>query len=357
MKKYAFIALLLIAALTLAGCGGTTFADLNPEDYVTLGNYEGIKFQDRPTEATDFAVEAKINAALKELGYSTQTYNNTKEGGTVKLNDIININYKGMKDGVAFEGGTAENSELGIGTSAFIPGFEEQLVGVNVGETVKIPLTFPVQYQSAELAGQDVVFHVTVNSIVGVTNYPELTDKIAKEIDEDVKTVDELRKKMKEAVAEENKAELQALKENRIWGEVLEGAKFKKDLPKDLVESFVTALTKSYEAMAKQYGYDDLNAMLKESSISEADFKASLEAESTARAKNVMVAYAIAKAEGYTLSEEDFDARAKENAKQYGYSDPTTYINANGREQLENQFILDYAVELVIEKADIAAAK
>ena len=358
MKKIALIALALIAALTLSACGSTaTFAEIDPDTYVTLGNYKNLKFQDRKTEATDFAVETELNAAMSELGYSTQHYDNTQEGGTVKINDILNIDYKGMKDGVAFEGGTAEGAELTIGSGAFIPGFEEQLVGVNVGETVNINLTFPAQYQSAELAGQDVVFQVTVNAITGKAEYPELTDKIAQEIDKEVKTADELRKKTKESVEASNKSEVEMLKKSTLWNQVFENCTFEKDLPASLLKPYIASCRATYETMAKQYNYDSLDKMLEASSVSKEDFEASLKIEGEMQAKNVLIGYAIAKAEGYTLSEEDFNESAKKYATAYGYSDPSTYINAKGRPMLEDQFVLDYAVALIIEKADITPAK
>ncbi len=357
MKKIAIVALVLIAALTLSACSSITkFSQINPDDYIELGNYEGLKFQDRSTEATDFAVQTELNAAMSELGYSTMTYNNTQEGGTVKINDILDIDYKGMKDGVAFEGGTAEGAELTIGSGTFIPGFEEQLVGVNVGETVKINLTFPAQYQSAELAGQDVVFQVTVNAINGKVEYPELTDKIAKEIDKDVSSAEELLQKTKESLEESNKDEVDKLKKSRLWNQVYEGCTFKKDLPDSLLKPYIDSVRATYETQAKQYNYASLDAMLEASKVSKKDFEESMKIQGEAQAINVLIGYAIAKAEGYTLSEEDFNESAKKYATAYGYSDPSTYINAKGRSLLEEQFVLDYAVAKIIEKADITPA-
>ncbi len=357
MKKIAIVALVLIAALTLSACNSVTaFSQIDPETYVTIGNYKGLKFQDRSTEATDFAVQMELNAAMNELGYSTMMYNNTQEGGTVQINDIVDIDYMGMKDGVAFDGGTAEGYELTIGSGTFINGFEEQLVGVNVGETVKINLTFPAQYQSAELAGQDVVFQVTINAINGKVEYPELTDKIAKEIDKDVSSAEELLQKTKESVEQSNKDEVEKLKKSRLWNKVYEGCTFKKDLPDSLLKPYIEACRTAYEARAKQYGYNTLDELLEASKVSKKDFEASLKIEGETQAINVLIGYAIAKAEGYTLSEEDFNESAKKYATAYGYSDPSTYINAKGRSLLEEQFVLDYAVAKIIEEADITPA-
>ena len=357
MKKIAILALALIAALTLSSCSSAaTFAEIDPAAYVTIGDYTGLKFQDRKTDVTDFAVQTELNAAMSKLGYATNHYDGNIETSVVKINDILNIDYKGLKGGVAFEGGTAKGAELAIGSGTFIPGFEEQLVGVDVGESVSINLTFPAQYQSAELAAQDVIFQVTINSIVGYVEYPELTDKIAREIDEKVTSVDELLEKTKKSVEESNKTEVEMLKKNRLWNQVYDECTFNKDLPSSILKPYIEACRANYETMAKQYNYDDLDALLEASNVSREDFEASLKIEGEAQAKNVLIGYAIAKAEGYTLSEEDFNKNAKKYATAYGYSDPSTYINAKGRSLLEEQFVLDYAVAKIIEKADITPA-
>ncbi|MBR2013022.1 MAG: trigger factor [Clostridia bacterium] len=358
MKKIALIALALIAALTLSACGPATFEEINLTDYVELSNYNGLKFQDREINVSEFAIQSEINAAMNSRGYTTQNYDNTQEGGTVAINDITNIDFKGMIDGVAFEGGSGENYELSIGSNSFIRGFEEQLVGVNVGETVNINVTFPVPYDNnPSLAGVDAVFQVTVNGIIGKTNYPELTDKIAREINENVKTAKELQETIKKELEEYNKQQLEAIKKTQLWNEVCESSTFKKDLPSSLLKRYVDNYRSLYETAAKQNNYASLDAMLEASKFSKKDFEAMIKEDAKITMQERLVAYAIAEAEGYTLSEEDFNESAKKYATAYGYSDPSIYINARGRDMLEDDFVLDYAKALIIEKADITPAK
>ena len=147
------------------------------------------------------------------------------------------------------------------------------------------------------------------------------------------------------------------LKKSTLWNQVFEKCTFEKDLPASLLNPYIDSCRANYETTAKQYGYDSLDKMLEASSVSKKDFETNLKIQGEMQAKNVLVGYAIAKAEGYTLSDEDFNKKAKEYATAYGYSDPSTYINAKGRHMLEEQFVLDYAVAKIIEEANIIPAQ
>ncbi len=352
MKRSAFIALILAGLLLFTACAPSAFQDVKTSKYITLGEYKGMTDRERSAEVTEFDINAEINMALKELGYGEEQYN-TQEGGVVAINDILNIDYKGMKDGVAFDGGTAEGASLTIGSNTFIPGFEKQLVGVKVGDTVNIDLTFPSNYGSAELAGQDVVFIVVVNAISGKVVYPELTDKLAKEIDKEVQTVTELREKIQKTLQEEATAEVESLRKNILWDQVIEGSNYKKDLPSSLTKTLKAEYDSYYLAVAKQYGYDTIDELLSASGIKYDDYAEGRDLYCADQGKSLLTAYAIAEAEGYTVSEEDFQKKAKDLASAAGYSDVTTYINAIGRDRLNDQFIQEFAVDLVEKNAVI----
>jgi trigger factor len=352
MKRIALIAAILVCTLLLAACAPTAFQKVNPNQFLTLGEYKGMTDKERPAEVTEFDINAQINMAMKKAGYAEEVYN-TQESGVVAFNNMVNIDYKGTKDGVAFNSGTAEGASLTIGSNTFIRGFESQLIGVKVGDTVNIPLTFPSDYSNAELAGQDVIFTVVVNSITGKINYPALTDKIAQELDKDVQTVDELRQKIRTSLEEEYKAEAETLQKNHLWIQVLEGVSLKKKIPSSLLKPLAKEYDAYYLSLAKQYGYDSLDELLKASQVSEKDFGERRNNYCENQAKTILVAYAIAEAEGYSVSEEALNAKAKEMAKAAGYSDPTTYLNAIGRDRLNDQLILDYAVETVLKNAKI----
>ena len=352
MKRISVVAMLLVGLLLLTACAPTAFSRVKTDKYLTLGEYKGMTDKERSAEVTEFDVNAEINVAMKELGYGEEQYN-TQEGGTVAINDILNIDYKGMKDGVAFEGGTAEGASLTIGSNTFIPGFESQLVGVEVGQTVNIELTFPAEYGSAELAGQDVVFIVTVNSITGKVVYPALTDAIAKEIDEEVSTVEELRTKLRTTLEEERASEVESLRKNNLWDQVIAGSTFKKEVPSSLAKMLKGEYDSYYLAVAKQYGYDSIDELLSASGIEYADYSEGRDLYCTEQGQSMLIAYAIAEAEGYSVSDDVFNEKAEKMASAAGYSNVTTYINAIGRDRLYDQFIQEFAVQTVVDNAII----
>ena len=178
------IAAIAVCALSVSaiGCGSGTGTAKNSkirsydvEKYVTLGDYDGMEVEVAGDfDVSDDEVVDYINGMLTYYPSYEDTDKQTVEEG-----DCVNIDYEGKKDGVAFDGGTAQGYVLEIGSGTFIEGFEEGLIGVNVGDTVDLNLTFPENYQSADLAGADVVFTVTVNKIVKKVeaSYDQLTDE------------------------------------------------------------------------------------------------------------------------------------------------------------------------------------
>lgn len=219
MKKLSVIlAAASLSALLLAGCGkeaapqestaasqesaaeGETdiakkeypddsYADnLKPEDYVTLGDYLGVEVAMAKPVITDTDVDSYI-----EYARANNKVKKEVTGRAVQSGDVANIDYEGKKDGVAFEGGTAEKQDLEIGSHSFIEGFEDGIIGMKAGETKELNLTFPEAYQNADLAGQDVVFTVKLNNIY-VNELPELNDEFVTGLGiENVSTMDDYR--------------------------------------------------------------------------------------------------------------------------------------------------------------------
>ena len=170
------------------------FNEINADEYVTLGDYKGLEVVSNVVTITDADVDAYIEYMLSMSGGALEE---VTDRDVVENGDVANIDYIGKKDGVAFDGGTAEGYDLGIGTGTFIPGFEEGLVGVKKGETVDLNLTFPENYSAADLAGAEVVFTVTVNGIYKEVT-PEFTDEYVAELGiENISTVEEYRAYMK----------------------------------------------------------------------------------------------------------------------------------------------------------------
>ena len=173
---------------------------INVADYVTLGEYKGIEVSVDAPVVTDEYLDSYIDYVLQSNMVTTEITDRPVEEG-----DIVNIDYEGKIDGVAFDGGTAQGYDLTIGSGTFIDGFEDGLIGAETGETVDVNVTFPENYQGEEVAGKDAVFTVTVNSI-SVETLPELTDEFVQGLDVGVNTVEEYRQYAYDLLMEEEQA-------------------------------------------------------------------------------------------------------------------------------------------------------
>lgn len=183
-----------------------------------LGNYKGIEVKISSRQVSDQDVEQEIQRLLSQKSQLVE-----KEG-PVANGDVTTIDFKGLKDGVAFEGGTAEGYQLEIGSGAFIPGFEEQMIGMEKGETRDLNLTFPENYGAADLAGADVVFQVTVHHIASKVE-SQLDEEFVKSFQiPDVETIEDFKNKVKESLENQNVQALNAEKENKVLGVLIENS-------------------------------------------------------------------------------------------------------------------------------------
>lgn len=351
MKKTAWIALLLIVALAVTGCGTSkTYAGLKIEKYVTLGEYKGLKYTPADTSVSDYALEVAVQNDLADNGYEVINTVELTEG-TVQVGDVCNIDFKGLKDGVAFEGGTAQGYSLEIGSSSFIEGFEEGLVGVAIGSTVNLDLTFPENYDSEELAGQDVVFEVKVNSVTKRKSYPEMTAEIASKLDKTAATAEEYYSNKKVSLETENIAAAEESLKDTLWNVAISNMTIAEELPKNLVKDAVEEFTAYYEMYATQSAYDSLEEWLTANNMTMTYFDQLAESYAASVVTSQLAAYAIANAEGYTITDELYQQKAKEYATASGYTDVNQYIAAVGEDPIKDQAIMDYAVDLVVSNA------
>lgn len=351
MKKTAWIALLLIVAMAITGCGTSkTYAGLKIEKYVTLGEYKGLKYTPADTSVSDYALEVAVQQDMADNGYEVINTVELTEG-TVQVGDVCNIDFKGLKDGVAFEGGTSQGYSLEIGSGSFIEGFEEGLVGVAIGSTVNLDLTFPENYSSEDLAGQDVVFEVKVNSVTKRKSYPEMTAEIANKLDENAMTADEYYSNKKSTLEAENIAAAEESLKDTLWNVAISNMTIAEELPKSLVEDAVEEFTAYYEMYATQSAYDSLEEWLTANNMTMTYFDQLAENYATSVVTSQLAAYAIANAEGYTLTDELYQQKAKEYATASGYTDVSQYIAAVGEDPIKDQAIMDYAVDLVVSNA------
>lgn len=317
MKKLSVVlAVTAMAAAVLSGCGKKEadmryLKDFDASKYVELGQYKGLEVSVEKNEVTDEEVNQYIDYILM---YYTEPKEIT-DRTDVRTGDIANIDYVGTLDGVAFEGGTAEGYDLTIGSGSFIDGFEDGLIGVNVGETVDLNLTFPEQYQSAELAGKDVVFKVTVNKIQEEVE-PTLNDETVKTIDPSLNSVDEFKAQVKDTLiqqAEETRADDIFM---QIQEQLFTDSTFK-DAPSGFSDRIFDTLMESIRESAEQYQTDESQIASYFYGVSAENYEAELKDYcNNELVPQYLLMGAIAKAEGIEISDADMDESMKKELEE-----------------------------------------
>lgn len=310
---------------------------INVADYVTLGEYKGIEVSVDAPVVTDEYLDSYIDYVLQSNMVTTEITDRPVEEG-----DIVNIDYEGKIDGVAFDGGTAQGYDLTIGSGTFIDGFEDGLIGAETGETVDVNVTFPENYQGEEVAGKDAVFTVTVNSI-SVETLPELTDEFVQGLDVGVNTVEEYRQYAYDLLMEEEQATHDSNAEIAVLEAVMAGSQIQ-DPPEDMTNRYYNRIIDNMTYYASLYGYD-LETFLSMQGTSEDAIR-----ESAAQAgQEIIVMQAIADAEGLSVTNEELDAEIETNAGSLGYDDVEEYrasLDVEGyREYMMSEKVLNFLLE------------
>lgn len=307
---------------------------------ITLGEYKGIEVTKAPVEVTDEEVDSAILAERE----SKATY--TDVDRAVKETDKVNIDYVGTKDGVAFDGGTAEGQDLVIGSNQFIPGFETGLIGAKKGDQVSLDLTFPETYGNADLAGQPVVFTVTVNN-VQEKNMPELDEAFVQEVS-DFKTVDEYKENKRQAILDQKEAQAQAQLEYDLLKAVIENCQIEASQ-----EAIDANINNSLVAMANEvamYGVD-LNTYISAFyGMDQETFKENYVRSSAEWAvQRSLVSRAIADQEEITVSDEDRDNLAIE----LGYENKEQMVESAGEYEVDDYLIYTKTMKFLVDNAVI----
>ena len=283
---------------------------IKPENYGTvkkLGQYKGLEVTLGSAEVTDEEVENEINAALEDSAYTEPVDRAARSG------DVVNIDYVGKKDGVAFDGGTAEVYDLELGSHTFIDGFEEGLIGAKKGDVKDLNLKFPDEYHAEELAGKDVVFTVTVNEVKEKT-VPELTDDWVKEYTGgELKTADEFRKDVRQKLEDYRRQDVEAKAQNELVSQIIASSE---------LEPSVEAIEYEYQTMIGMY--DEYAAMmgvttdeyLEAYGVDPQAMRIQLSYYAEESVKQRLMEDAIIKAEGLKVTDADKQALADG----YGYS-------------------------------------
>ncbi len=314
-------------------------APVKPE--VTLGQYKGIEVKDIKTEVSDAEVLAEVKALLSQNGSLEP-----KEG-PVELGDTAIFDFDGYLDGVPFEGGKSENYQLEIGSNQFIPGFEEQMVGMVVGENKELHVTFPAEYQAENLAGKPVVFKVLLHEVkTKVTT--ELNDEWVLSLSkENVSTVEELNAATRKELEEKKQKEAENVITEQVITKVLDGATV--DIPKEMIDEEIKQYKESVEQQAKQYGLE-FDMFLSLSGATPEQFEAQALSDSTRRVTTTLVLEAVAKAENLTATEEELASKYEELATRYNMpvDEIKKYLPAD---ILSNDVAINKAYKLVVDSA------
>ena len=320
----------------------TAKVTVKPE--VELGEYKGLEVSKPDTEVTDEEIEEKLKENQERFAELA-----VKEDEAIAEGDTAVIDFEGFVDGEAFEGGAGNDYSLEIGSNSFIPGFEEQLVGVKAGEEKDVEVTFPEEYHAAELAGKAATFKVKVNE-VKAKELPELNDDFAKEIDEEVSSLDELRTKMKEAAAAEKASNADAALRDELVQKAAENATV--DIPQAMIDSEMDRMMQDFEQRLTQQGMN-LELYFQFSGQDEAALREQMKGDAETRVRVSLTLEAIAKAENMEVTSEDIDKELEKMSGQFNMDVEQIKAALGGTEMLENDIRMQNTVEFLVENAKI----
>ena len=283
-------------------------AEVATKPEVTLGEYKGLKVDKVPVEVTAEDVDAEIKRELERNARIVEVTDRS-----VQKDDMVTLDYEGFVDGEAFEGGKGTDYPLTIGSGAFIPGFEDQLIGAEIGQEMEVNVTFPEQYHSKELAGKEAVFKCTVHTIKE-KELPELDDEFASDVSE-CETLAEYRQEVEKKLTERKQTQAREQIEDQAVDQAAENAQM--DIPQPMIDLQV-------RQMEDDMGYRlQMQGMTKEmyfqmTGLTEDRMKQDMEAQAVKTIRTRLVLEAVAKAENIVVSEERLEEELKKMAETYG---------------------------------------
>ena len=320
----------------------TLTTEVYPE--VTLGQYKGLEVEKTEASVTDEQVQAELDRMAQNVA-STETVDRAAQMG-----DTANIDFEGFDNGVPFEGGKGENFDLKLGSGQFVPGFEEQVVGMTAGEEKDIDITFPEDYHK-ELAGKAVVFHVKLNKVT-VTMVPEMDDEFAKDVSE-FDTLDALKADVRAKALEQAQKQADSAFENACVEKAAENTTV--DMPKALVENELDVQMERFGYQLQMSGY----SMEQYAKMMGGDVNTMRNAFRPAAEKQAKISVtleAIAKAEGLTATEEEIEEEIKSLAKQYELEEAKVKEMVPA-EELTGSLVTRKAIKLIVDSAVAVAPK
>lgn len=370
MKKRMMSMALLTLALLLAGCGkkqeevqesteqeitveetgvqtsNIYLSALDVTDLVELGEYKGIEVKKQSTEVPQSMVDSYVEYTMS---FQSELVPVT-DRDVVEEGDTVTIDYEGKKDGVAFDGGTASDYNLEIGSGSFIEGFEDGLIGVKKGETVDLNLTFPENYPAEDLAGADVVFTVTVKEIQALVT-PVLDDAYVEGLGmEGVETVEDYRQSVHEMLTQQMEEEAEYQLQVSIIEAVMANSTIQEP-SEELKQKYANVATRQTEKAAEYYGMDMETYVFANYGVELAEYESEIQAGAYEAAKQALLCKKIADAEGIVITDEKLNEVAEANYAALGYASVEDFKTANDMEEYRDSILLEEVLTFLVDNA------
>ena len=319
-------------------------AEVAVKPEVKLGEYKGLKVDKVSTRVMQKEVDEEIE---KERERNARTVEVTDRA--VQDKDIVTLDFEGFVDGVAFEGGKGENYPLTIGSGAFIPGFEEQLIGAEIDKETEVKVTFPEEYQAKELAGKEVVFKCTVHEIKA-KELPELDDEFASEVSEEAETLEDYKAEVKAKIKERKENEGKEKKENQAVEQAVANAEI--DLPAPMVDLQAKQMADDFARRIMQQGMS-VEQYFQFTGLNEEKMMEELKPQAEKRIRTRLVLEAIVAAENIEVSDERLDEELQKMADSYQMEVEKLkeFMGENEKKQMKEDIAVQDAVTLITEAA------
>lgn len=317
-------------------------ATVTVEPEVQLGDYKGLEIEKQDSELTDEDLQEAIDHSLGHLADMV-----VKEDGAVENGDTVNIDFDGYVDGEQFEGGQADGYDLEIGSGSFIPGFEDQLVGVKTGEEKDIVVTFPEEYHAEELAGKEATFKTKVNEIK-YKEVPELDDEIANELDSDANSVDEYKENLRKRLSEQKAEEAENVEKEETINKATDNATI--DIPQAMIDTELDRMVQEFGQRIQQQGLD-LQTYFQISGQDESQLREQMKDDAEQRIKTNLTLSAIADKENIEANDEDIEKELEKMSKQFNISVEDIKNTLGNTDIIKNDVRIQKVIDLLRDNA------
>ncbi len=325
--------------------GLTIIAKVPVEPEVELGEYKGIEVEKETVKVLQADVKAELNR-MAQRNARTETVERK-----AKKNDTVDIDFEGFVDGVPFEGGKAEHHELTLGSGAFIPGFEDQLIGCKVGDEKDVVVTFPEEYHAKELAGKEATFKCKVHK-VEETILPEIDDEFAKDVSDTCETLDDLKKEITERLKAERQEAADNAFEEKVLDAVIDG--MKADIPAAMIDSQVDTIVQDFGYRLQMQGMG-LEQYLKMTGTEMGAFRAMFQSQAERQVKTRLALQKVVELEGITVSDTELEEEYAKMAEQYKMEVEKVKAIVS-KEALEGDLKISNALEFIKKNAKVKKA-